>query len=549
MNYLISFLKQFAFLSATVFVFFLFFIFFPLRMSREYISSLEKLNLQNKSLFAYSILSERIPASGKNEIQNYLNEYFEASGDSITIYDPRGNVIARSSGISSNFNVHITFPLSNGNIMTGLLGFDHFSPALKSEIENIDSYMTVMMIFSLALIAVVTFLTSKKRTDFNRELLHAMDNIAGGIYNTRIFPSFKGDEKILADSLNKLSETITSSFNELINEKEELQTLISSLSLGIAVLDKKGKIILSNETFKNIFNNPATAGRYYWEVMINAKISDLIAKTQKENRAVSGEVSHLNRYYQANMIFVNKNSETVVVLNDITDSKNLEKIKKDFVDNVSHELKTPLTSIIGFTETLINSEKNHDKKNRLNIILRNSERLNNIVQDLLKISELEETPAIIKPEKINVVSILRNIADLFTVSLKKKNLSLEIKIESELPVIEGDPYKLEQLFVNLIDNAIKYTDAGQISIRAFPEKDNLIIEIEDTGIGIPEEHIPRLFERFYVVDRSRSKDTGGTGLGLSIAKHIVLLHMGRINVQSRPGKGTKFTITLPVSIS
>ncbi len=520
----------------------------PIGISREYISNMEKRSLKDKSLFAWSLLYERIPVSGKTEISNYISEYLEASGDSITVYDNSGNAIARPSGILSNFNVHISLPISNNGRLSGTIGIDHFSPGLKEEGEEVIVGMAVLLAVTLCIIALVLIVISRRKDRFKQAMLAAMENFSGGNYNARIFPGFKGDQRTITDCFNNFAELISSFFRDLLKEKEELETLVSSLSSGIAVIDKRGKITLSNRVYNNIFNNPAVIGRYFWEIMINARISDLITKVQKEERSASGEISYLNRYYHADLIYIKENMETVLMLSDITDSKNLEKIKKDFVDNVSHELKTPLTSIKGFTESLIALEKNPDKKHKLGIILRNSERLNNIVQDLLKISELEETSIIIKPEKISIAELLQNAALLFTDPLKKKNLTLEIKSDKELPLIEGDPYKLEQLFVNLIDNAVKYTDSGGIYIRVFPENDSVIVEIEDTGIGIHEEHIPRLFERFYVVDKARSKSTGGTGLGLSIAKHIVLLHRGRIGVQSRQGKGTVFIITLPLSL-
>ena len=184
-------------------------------------------------------------------------------------------------------------------------------------------------------------------------------------------------------------------------------------------------------------------------------------------------------------------------------------------------------------------------KHYLDIIKKHTERLINIVSDLLLLSELEEKGLTQIKEKMNLEEIAENVCKIFEQKAKEKNLKLSLICE-EKPVIKGDPFKLEQMFINLIDNAIKYTEKGEVSVFLRQTDKEIIVKVKDTGIGIPEEHLNRIFERFYVVDKSRSKKLGGTGLGLSIVKHIVLLHNGKIDVESTPGKGTEFTITFPL---
>jgi two-component system phosphate regulon sensor histidine kinase PhoR len=247
----------------------------------------------------------------------------------------------------------------------------------------------------------------------------------------------------------------------------------------------------------------------------------------------------------ASVTYIPTEDEIVVTFHDITESRRVEQIKKDFIVNVSHELRTPLTAIKGFVETIEqDSAKKH--KNYLDIITRNTDRLINIVNDLLVQSELEEKYIKLEMEDVDIKKLITNIVRIFEPKGQEKGLSFKVQIEDGFPqAIKGDPFKLEQLFVNIVDNAVKYTEKGEITINLSHAERDIFVTIEDTGIGIPESELPRIFERFYVVDKSRSRRLGGTGLGLSIVKHIALLHSGEVTVKSTSGQGTKVTVRLP----
>jgi two-component system phosphate regulon sensor histidine kinase PhoR len=233
----------------------------------------------------------------------------------------------------------------------------------------------------------------------------------------------------------------------------------------------------------------------------------------------------------------------VLIFHDITDMKHVEQIKKDLVVNISHELRTPLTAIKGFVETLLD-EASDEQRDYLDIVKRHTDRLINIVQDLLVLSELEDRPAGFSVEKVDMGTVINSVVTLFEPKARQKGLS--IKADIEPVIISADSFRIEQLLTNLIDNAIKYTEKGEILVGVKADGGNAIITVRDTGIGIPREHLMRIFERFYVVDKSRSRSVGGTGLGLSIAKHIATLHNGRITAESIPLTGTTFTVTLPI---
>jgi len=291
-------------------------------------------------------------------------------------------------------------------------------------------------------------------------------------------------------------------------------------------------------------DNEDVQDKFYWEVMRCPDFSELIRKVTEERKHRTEEIEFRDKHYLCSVTFLSSKEEMVAVLYDITDLKNLERMKKDFVANISHELRTPLTAIKGFVETL---EEEEDIKNvqYLEIIKRHTDRLMNIVNDLLLLSELEQAGTALEVEDVNLVSVVENILKVFEQGAKSKGIELKLIAGESMKAVQADPFKLEQMFINLLDNAIKYTEKGEVSISLRQEDLKSIIKIQDTGIGIPASHLPRVFERFYVVDKSRSKKLGGTGLGLSIVKHIVLLHGGTIDVESSLGIGTKFTVILP----
>jgi two-component system, OmpR family, phosphate regulon sensor histidine kinase PhoR len=238
--------------------------------------------------------------------------------------------------------------------------------------------------------------------------------------------------------------------------------------------------------------------------------------------------------------------ELIVVLNDTSDLRRLEAVKRDFVVNASHELRTPLTSIVGSLEMLEGALRGESAR-WVETIRRNAERMTAIVQDLLMLSGLEARGAELSADKVDLARLIRDVTGMFAHRADAQEIALVLSIPTALPRINADAYLLEQVLVNLIDNALKYTEAGEVRVLCAPEgPDKVRIEVSDTGIGIPEECLPRIFERFYVVDKSRSRKLGGTGLGLAIVKHIVQSHAGTIEVESIVGKGTRFIVRLPL---
>jgi two-component system phosphate regulon sensor histidine kinase PhoR len=272
---------------------------------------------------------------------------------------------------------------------------------------------------------------------------------------------------------------------------------------------------------------------------------DLVRRVKAEKKSRTEEVLFGEKSILCQAAFLSAQEGVVVTLYDITEIQNLARIKKDFVLNVSHELRTPLTAIKGYAEAL-EDEGAARTRNYAETIIRHTDRLIRIVEDLIALATLEEKGLAYEPERVGLKEIAVNVVKLFEPKAKEKNLELRLEAAADLPLIYGDPFRLEQMFVNLVDNAVKYTEKGSVWVRLAKAETGVVVEVGDSGIGIPEDDQSRVFERFYVVDKSRSRKTGGTGLGLSIVKHIVLLHGGRVDLRSSPGVGSRFRVYLPL---
>ncbi len=423
-------------------------------------------------------------------------------------------------------------------------------PQQKKNIDQLFSLIKIRIIEIVALVIVfalfISYFFSRSLSNPIKKLAIASDKIARGDLDTKIDINSKDEIGKFAEGFNHMIERVRGLFSELKLKQEELSLVISAIQEGIVVIDETGKIKLYNESFKNMIGREITGEEFYKEVFKNLELIDIIERAIKEKRHFNREIAINDRIFLCDVTFLGSRGEIVAVFYDITDFRKLEKIKRDFVANVSHELRTPLTAIKGYVETL-EDELEGPMRRYLDVIGRNTERLINIVQDLLTLSKLEEPETQIEIEDVKLVELVEGIVKIFREKALEKNLTLKLLAEGNIPIIKADPFKLEQMFINLIDNAIKYTEKGGISVYLKSNKEKVTIIVEDTGIGIPESHITRIFERFYVVDKSRSRRLGGTGLGLSIVKHIVLLHKGNLKLESTPGKGTKFIIDLPIS--
>ncbi|MGI9534071.1 MAG: sensor histidine kinase [Thermodesulfobacteriota bacterium] len=365
-----------------------------------------------------------------------------------------------------------------------------------------------------------------------------------------------GFSSILGDLTFKLNNI----FSELKKEKNELEAILDAMSEGVIVVSRKGIITLVNKSAESMFELAEEyIGKSYWEVLRNKQLHELVSDTLKSQKGLKKEINIVYpeaKYYLASTISLDNPSEEIIaVIFDITEFKKLENIKADFIANVSHELRTPLTSIKGYSETIEDGAyKNEaEMKQFLKIITRNTDRLISIVSDLLILSELEGKDSLFSEdsdqdfEQININEVILQTVASLNRKIKDKEIREKIDLEDNMPRINGIKFFLEQMITNLIDNSIKYNHCGgEVNINTYSNENKVVIKISDTGIGIPKEQQDRIFERFYRVDKNRSREIGGTGLGLSIVKHIVLVHGGNINLVSEEENGSEFTIELPI---
>jgi two-component system phosphate regulon sensor histidine kinase PhoR len=441
--------------------------------------------------------------------------------------------------------LYVAVPLEFEDGVAGVL-------RVSLRLKSIDDAITEMRNEIVGIALVVALLSLIAALLFSRsfyqpinQLMAASRRVASGDFDARVLLRSGGELGDLAESFNQMTDHIRALFRELSEKSEELNGVVGSLQDGLLVLDRDGRIVLSNPGFKRIAGEAAVEGKFYWEVMQVPEFDALVRSVAERKSGAVKEIAFNDRVYLCSGDYLASREGVVVLVHDVTEMKNVEKLKKDFIVNLSHELRTPLTAIKGFLETL-QDEVTVDGRHYLGIVTRHTDRLANIVEDQLMLSELEDSATGLCLEKVDLKGLIEDTLHILGPRAREKNLELILDAPDSGPVIDGDRFKLEQVFINIIDNALKYTETGSIGIRIRENRPNAVITIEDTGVGIGEEHLSRIFERFYVVDKSRSKTVGGTGLGLSIVKHIVLLHNGSIEVESKPGNGTRFTVTIPL---
>ena len=384
-------------------------------------------------------------------------------------------------------------------------------------------------------------------------------HFAGGDFSQRLEVPDSEEMAGLADALNQMATQLDNRIKTIIRQRNEIETVLSSMREGVVAVDNKERIISMNHAAAALFEcDPAKCqGKNIQEVVRNLPLQQFI------HDAVSGGESHeddIVLYQNGEKILNLKGSPlldagtkqigTLVVINDVTQLRRLENMRKDFVANVSHEIRTPLTAIKGFVETLHRgSVDNPDEVERfLGIIQKHVDRLNSIIVDLLSLSSIEQIDEgkIIELKEGYVKDVFKSALQICRSKAEEKKITISPIFDEQLSA-RFDATLLEQAVVNLLDNAIKYSEPeSTIHLKARHNNSEISICIEDQGIGIAKKHLPRLFERFYRVDKARSRTLGGTGLGLAIVKHIAQAHGGNVTVESTLGKGSTFTIHLPV---
>jgi two-component system phosphate regulon sensor histidine kinase PhoR len=387
------------------------------------------------------------------------------------------------------------------------------------------------------------------------EVAKAAERISDGDYNIKIYTRDKSVVGKLARAFNIMAVNLKSNISSLTQRNAELEAMLSSMEAGVVAIDDSSDILFYNRSFEKICNNSKsiTSGQSLFTLFRNAAVFDAIDEVKEMKCSVmkEGSISGQGlRYIRVTGTPLGLDGEKsfgiLLIIEDITQLKKLENMRRDFVSNVTHELKTPLTSIRGFIDTLKSGAmKEEAVANRfLDIIDIEAERLFSLIQDILILQEIESKREFERvPSDLN--ECVNAVIELLHPEIQDSPIQISFEPQPYLKPFYCNPDRMKQLLINLLDNAIKYTEEGTITVSLKEEENDLILSVKDTGIGIEKEYLSRIFERFYRVDKGRSRKQGGTGLGLSIVKHIVELYNGNIQVNSTLGVGTEFIITLP----
>ena len=400
----------------------------------------------------------------------------------------------------------------------------------------------------------------KRLTDFSRQ-------VAQGMFPRNFFAKSGHDElDALERHLGEMSEKIRENVQQLVAEKEKASAILHGMTEGVLVLDPKGHMLVINHQAERMFHLPQDRdirGASILEIVRRPEMRNIIHDVLAFDFTKSSyrkEVElHEGRWFRVNAVSFRidegRASGSILVFHDITEIKQVEILRSDFVANVSHELRTPLTAIRGYAETLRQSPPDDpaDAQHFLSIIEKHAERLSRLTEDLLTLSDLESGKIELDFKPVDIGRVVQSVLEVLSDQANKEQVTLEQIIEPELPAVMGDVDRLQQLLINLVDNAVKYTPVnGTVTVKGLRALINgscaVEVSVTDTGAGIPEQAIPRLTERFYRVDKARSRDLGGTGLGLAIVKHIAQAHRAQLKIESALHKGTMVSVLLPAAV-
>jgi two-component system phosphate regulon sensor histidine kinase PhoR len=462
-----------------------------------------------------------------------------------------GRAVRRSGSVARNF-LYVAVP-SVEEPGAGAVRVAADLAAVESQASALRAGLLRVGALALLAVAPLALLLSRRALRPLRQIAEAVDSIARGDLEQRLPRGALDELGRIAVGVNAMAEQLRARLRELTEDKERLQAVLAGMVEGVLVVDAEQRVVLANPRLRELFGfRGDAAGRPHWEVVRRAEVQEAIAKAAALPEPIVGDIRTEGpepRYLQLHAVRFPAAGPllgVVTVFHDVTEIRRLEGMRRDFVANVSHELKTPLTAIRGFAETLRAGDVPLAQQQAyLDVILRHAERLARLIDDILELSRIEGRQQPFSPGEVDVARIA-------TLLLRDMQPQLEARhIQAELApgargVAFADRRAVEQILSNLLDNAIKYTEeGGRIQVRVAESGSQLRIEVQDDGIGIPPADLPRVFERFYRVDKARSRDLGGTGLGLAIVKHLAQAQGGEVSARSVPSEGSTFQVVLP----
>jgi len=538
-------------------------------------------------LMSYAGLVDLYPLK---EIQSRVEEIARIARARVTVIDREGKVIAetdkgaatlgshlerpeiqearvRGKGSATRYSrtlkeemIYVALPIQKGSEIVGYIRLARTLGEVKKTIEEFTAILLQSFLIILVSSAAVAFLFSRRLTTPIRDMEHFTERLRRGETPGTLMIRSSDEIGLLAENINYMVDELQKRIAALQEEKAKVEAAFSSALDGILILDHQGRIEIVN--------------RGMW-AMIGERYRDIVGKTPLEAFRNLGLQKALDKYRSGDMPVSQEielgdgepvmldvsitpvrgvdaaEGKTMLVFHDVTRLKKLERMRVDFVANVTHEIKTPLTAILGFVETLQEGaiEDRETAKKFLSTIARHAERLNRLVEDLLTISNIELGEMRFCFESVALSGVAQSVLHMIQLKAREKKIELTSAIPEDFPLISADRDRLSQILINVLDNAVKFTpEGGTVTLSAAQAAGNeVVVKIADTGIGVPRDEISRLGERFYRVDKTRSRELGGTGLGLSIVKHLMTAHKGRMEVESLLGRGTTVSLYFPAA--
>lgn len=507
----------------------------------------------------YTIIGKdgTVIADSESNIESMDNHIDRPEIDAVLVRNQDVGTSTRLSDTKDTSMMYVAIPVKADGEIIGAVRTSITTESIDNAISAIWTTLSAILFIILLVSVISAALLSYNITKPINRVINVTKRLQNKDYSARINADYSGEIGNLNTSVNALAASLQAHVNEIEESEKQLNSILSNLVSGVVLIDDKGFVDLTNHATERFLSKHTSkiTGKEYSYVFGPLGIDHLIETVIEDNVKRHDEAHiyfpeerildvHIAPYYSQGW----HQRGAIIVMHDITDIRRLEKMRSEFVANVSHELKTPITSVKGFAETLLSGDVPDETtaKQFLQIIYDESERLNRLITDLLELSKIEKQAMPLKITEVNVNDIIENSTQTISKFARDKNITLHLPDDKTQVHVEADADRLGQIVLNLVANAVNYTsDNGEIYIDVEERSSKVVLTVRDTGMGIPEEALDRLFERFYRVDKARSRHSGGTGLGLAIVKHLVESHDGKIYVKSVEGIGSTFTVELP----
>lgn len=516
-----------------------------------------------------SIMDNTRIFSGRLGVDNYRNYYVlnkngelqDGSSDGYVSFELSQNIITAMNGETGNSvnkeakYMDYAYPIMENGAVSYILYIRDTKEEISEISKNLFDIIIKAILIGILFSVIFGFFMSKTITSPITDLTSKAERLARGEFDNLTDVEERDEIGKLNNTFNSMAKTLRNTLDEMAGEKNKIETILKGMTDGVIAFNLEGKVIHINPAAENLLGianvDAIEFDQFFADLNVDIKLGEFLYfdTIKAVEKRIDFNALHLAAYF-APFMAESEKAGVIVVLQDMTEMQRLDNVRREFVANVSHELKTPLTTVKSYSETIIESgAQDRDMTlSFLKVINNETDRMTRIVKDLLLLSGMDYSKVAWDKTEFDVSALIEDVVMKLRIEAEHRNQTIQYILSSNLPLIYGDKDKIEQVLINVINNAIKYTpDGGSITVSSGVIRNEIYIKVQDNGIGIPEKDLPRLFERFYRVDKARSRESGGTGLGLAIAKEIVDKHGGNITIESNLGEGTVVIIRLPLA--